>query len=294
VFATAFFAHTTGIVAKMAVALGREEDAKLYSKLFDQIKAAFNKAFVKQDGHIEGDTQAGYALALRFDLLPDELRRKAVQRLLEGIDRYHGHLSTGIQTTHRLMLELTRNGYHDQACRIINLRTVPSWGHMIEMGASTIWERWDGFVKNRGTKPEDQFQNPGMNSFNHWAFGSVGEWVWRNIAGINPDERHPGYKDFVIRPRPGPGFTWAKGEYKSIHGTIVAHWVLNDVLRIDVTIPANTTATVYVPAKSPDNVAESGRPAAKTEGLRFLGMEDGCAVFVADSGRYKFVSRPSQ
>lgn len=134
VFATAFFAHSTEIVAKMAAALGREEDAKLYGELFNQIKAAFNKAFVKQDGRVEGETQAGYALALRFDLLSDELRPKATQHLLEGIDRYQGHLSTGIQTTHRLMLELTRNGYHDRACRIINLRTVPSWGYMIEKG----------------------------------------------------------------------------------------------------------------------------------------------------------------
>jgi len=293
VFATAFFAHSTEIVAKMAAALGRKEDAKRYGELFEGIKAAFNKAFVKPDGRIEGDPQAGYALALRFALLPDKLRPKAVQHLLEGIERYNGHLSTGIQTTHRLMLELTRNGCHDQACHIINLRTVPSWGYTIEMGATTIWERWDGFVKGRGTKPEDQLQSPGMNSFNHWAFGSVGEWVWRNIAGINPDERYPGYKHFIIRPRPGPGFTWAKGEYKSIHGKIATHWVLGEVFKMDMTIPANTTATVYIPAKSLDSITESGRPATKAEGLRFLRMEDGSAVFAADSGRYKFVSKLS-
>ncbi|MHC4574462.1 MAG: glycoside hydrolase family 78 protein [Planctomycetota bacterium] len=291
VFATAFFAHSTEIVAKMAAALGRNEDARTYRELFEGIKAAFNKTFVKPDGRIEGDTQAGYALALRFNLLPDELRPRAVEHLLEGIDRYHGHPSTGIQTTHRLMLELTRNGHHDKACRIINLRTVPSWGYMIEMGATTIWERWDGFVKGRGTAPQDQLQNPGMNSFNHWAFGSVGEWVWRNIVGINPDEQHPGYKHFIVRPRPGPGFTSAKGEYKSIHGNIAVHWVLDGAFKMHVTIPANTTAMLYVPAKSSDSVTEGGRPAAKAEGLRFLRMEDASAVFAADSGRYKFVSK---
>ena len=95
-----------------------------------------------------------------------------------------------------MMLELSRNGRHDEAWRLINLRTVPSWGYMVDMGATTIWERWDGYVKGRG------FQDPGMNSFNHWAFGSVGEWVWRELAGINPDDEQPGYKHFVIRPRP--------------------------------------------------------------------------------------------
>ncbi|HUW19267.1 MAG TPA: glycoside hydrolase family 78 protein [Sedimentisphaerales bacterium] len=291
VFATAFFAHSTQIVAKMAAALGRKEDGKLYGELFDGIKAAFNKAFVKSDGRIEGDTQAGYVLALHFDLLPDALRPQAVQHLLEGIGRYDGHPSTGIQTTHRLMLELTRNGYHDEACRIVNLRTVPSWGYMIEMGATTMWERWDGFVKGRGAKPEDQFQNPGMNSFNHWAFGSVGEWVWRNIAGINLDEQRPGYEHFIIRPRPGPGFTWAKGEYRSIRGKIAVEWALGDVFKMDVTIPANTTATLYVPAESSDSVTEGGRAAVRAEGLRFLRMEDGSAVFAADSGCYRLVSK---
>jgi len=291
VFATAFFAHSAGLVAKMAAALGRKEQAEHYTDLFEQIKAVFNKAFVKPDGRIEGDTQAGYALALRFNLLPDELRAKAVQHLLEGIDRYNGHLSTGIQTSHRLMLELSSNGLHDLACRIINQRTVPSWGYMIDMGATTMWERWDGFVQGRGTGPEDQFQKAGMNSFNHYVLGSIGEWVWRNIAGINPDERHPGYQHFIIRPRPGPGFTWARGEYDSIHGNISVYWQLDDVFKLNAAIPANTTATIYVPAKSPYDVTEAGRPATEAAGLRLLKTAEGAAVFTAESGSYRFESQ---
>ena len=104
-----------------------------------------------------------------------------------------------------MMLELTRNGHHEEACRLVHLRTVPSWGYTIDMGATTIWERWDGYVAGRG------FQDPGMNSFNHWALGSVGEWIWRDIVGINPLDEYPGYQQFVVRPQPGPGFTWAKG-----------------------------------------------------------------------------------
>jgi len=205
VFATAFFARSTEIVAKMATVLGRHEDAARYRDLFDSIRRAFNERFVKPDGRIDGDTQGGYALALNFNLLPDELRPKAAQRMIEGFKRYNGHLSTGIQTTHRLMLELTRNGYNDEAWRLILLRDFPSWGLMIDNGATTIWERWDGYVKGRG------FQNPGMNSFNHWAFGAVGEWIYRTVLGINPDEAQPGYKHFEIRPRPGGDVTWAKG-----------------------------------------------------------------------------------
>ena len=295
VFATAFFAHSTEIVAKMAAALGRKEDAKHYSELFEQIKTAFNEAFVKPDGRIEGNTQAGYALALRFDLLPHELRAKAMRNLLAAMERYNGHLSTGIQTSHRLMLELTRNGHHDLACRIINQRTLPSWGHMIDMGATTIWERWDGYVRDRGATPEEQFQSPGMNSFNHWALGCVGEWVWRNVAGINPDEQRPGYKHFVVRPRPGPGFTWTRAEYDSIYGTIATHWtLLGDAFELQVTVPVNTTAVVYVPAESPADVTENKQPATEVESLRFLRMLDGMAVFAVESGHYKFESKYPQ
>ena len=204
------------------------------------------------DGRIKGDTQAGYALALSFDLLDEPLRAKAVEHLLAGIRRYKGHLSTGIQSTHHAMLELSRNGRHDEACRLSASADVPSWGYMIDQGATTIWERWDGYVRGRG------FQNPGMNSFNHWAFGAVGEWVWRDLAGINPDEQSPGYKHFMIRPRPGAGVTWLKSRYESIRGTIACDWKLEgDRFTLDVTVPAGTTATIYVPAKSADVVTKA-------------------------------------
>jgi alpha-L-rhamnosidase len=283
--ATAFFAHSTEIVAKMAQVLGRKEDAEKYGQLFQGIKAAFKKKYVAADGRIRGDTQGGYALALRFNLLDEALRPRATEHLVEAIAKYKGHLSTGIQTTHRVMLELSRNGRHDEACRLINLRSVPSWGYMVDMGATTIWERWDAYVAGRG------FQHAGMNSFNHWALGSVGEWVWRNIAGINPDEQQPGFQHFVIRPLPGPGFTWAKGEYDSIRGRIVSDWKIeDDQFHLDTKIPANTTATVYVPAKSAETITESGIPVLKAEGVKFIRMEDSTAMFEVGSGRYSFRS----
>jgi alpha-L-rhamnosidase len=285
VLATAFFAHSAEIVSKMAAVTGRAEDAKRYRELVEGIKAAFNKKYVDAEGRIEGDTQAGYALALQFDLLPDDLRPAAAKRMVEKFGRYDGHLSTGIQTTHRLMLELTRNGYHDEAYRLLNLRTFPSWGFMVEQGATTIWERWDGYVKGRG------FQKPMMNSFNHWALGSVGEWIWRCLVGISPDEAGPGWKRFTVRPEPGGGITWAKAEYKSIRGTIVSDWrVEGDRFRLSVTVPANTTAAVHLPASNSASVTVDGEAAAKTPHVRSLGMRDGRAIFEVGSGRYVFVS----
>jgi alpha-L-rhamnosidase len=285
VFATAFFAHSTEIVAKMAGVLGRNEDAKQYGALFEAIKAAFNKRFVDENGRIEGDTQAGYALALNFNLLPDALRPKAVEHLVEGFKRYGGHLSTGIQTTHRLMIELTRNGLNNEAWRLILLRDFPSWGMMIENGATTIWERWDGYVKGRG------FQDKGMNSFNHWAFGAVGEWMYRTILGINLDESQPAYKHFEIHPQPGGGVTWAKGSYNSIRGMISITWKQEGAsFTLEVVVPANTSATVYIPAKDAGVVTESGRPAASAEGVTSKGFANGAAVFEVESGRYTFAA----
>jgi len=240
--ATAFFAHSTEIVGKMAKVLGKTDDAKKYLDRAKAIKAAFNKRFVKPDGKLEGNTQAGYALALEFDLLPDNLRAKAAKHMVDGFKKYNGHMSTGIQTTHRLMKELTRNGYNEEAYRLVNLKTFPSWGFMMENGATTIWERWDGYVKGRG------FQDPTMNSFNHVAFGSVGEWVWRYVVGLNPDESRPGWKHFTVAPKPGGGLTWARGEYESIRGTISSSWKIEvGKFRLEVVVPPNTTATVIMP-----------------------------------------------
>lgn len=283
IFATAFFAHSADLVARMAERTGRLAEAKSYRDLFEQIKAAFVKSFVQVDSRIEGDTQGGYALALNFNLLPNDARDKAAQHLVDGIERYHGHLSTGIQTTHRAMLELTQFGHNDVACRLLLNQTFPSWFYMIENDATTIWERWDGYVKGRG------FQDPGMNSLNHWAFGAVGEWVWRNIVGINPDESRPGYQHFVIEPRPCGDLTWAKGSYHSIRGLIRSEWRLEaGSLKLDVQIPPNTTATVFIPTQAGAGIKESGQPAAQAEGVRLRGTEEGAAIFEVQSGTYSF------
>ena len=255
VFATAFFARSTRLVSQMAAIIGKPAEAARYGQLADDIKKAFNENFVAPDGRITGNTQAGYALALNYNLLPDELRPNAASYMADNIrNDYNGHLSTGIQTTHRAMMELAKSGYHDLAWELLVSRTFPSWLYMIDNGATTIWERWDGYVKGRG------FQNPNMNSMNHWALGSVGEWMWRYMIGINPDEEHPGWKHFTIAPMPGGSVTWAKGDYRSIHGLISSSWKIeNGKFMLDVTVPANTTATVRLPGKTDGVEVGSGK-----------------------------------
>lgn len=283
VIATAYFAYSTRLLSKMAAAIGKDEDAKKYETLFQQIKDAFNKAYVSDDARIKGETQTCYCLGLYFDLLGDNEREPAVKYLVEDLRKRDWHLSTGFVGLSYLLPTLTQTGHLDIAYRLLNNKTFPSWGYSIKNGATTIWERWDGWTEEKG------FQNPGMNSFNHYAFGSVGRWLFGTVAGIDTDG--PGYKRIIIRPRPGGGFNYAKASYKSIHGKIVSDWKIKGrTFTLNVTVPANTTATVYVPARDAESVTEGGRPAVKSKGVRFLRMEAGAAVYEVNSGNYAFVS----
>jgi len=154
----------------------------------------------------------------------------------------------------------------------------------VKHGATTIWERWDGWT------PEKGFQDPGMNSFNHYSLGSCGEWMFSSLAGIDTDG--PGFKKIMICPTPGNGITWVKASYDSVSGKIATSWkTTGDTFSLDVTIPPNTTATVRIPAKDDASVTESGKPAATVAGLKFLRMEQGTAVYQAFSGTYAFTSK---
>jgi alpha-L-rhamnosidase len=284
VFSTAFWAYSTEILSKMAEAIGRKAEAAKYGKLRDDIRTAFNEAYVSPDGRIKGDTQAGYALALSFNLLEETMRPKAMEHMLEGIRKFKNHVSTGFHSSHRLMLELTRNGRHDEAWRLINVKTVPSWGYLVEMGATTVWERWDAVVPGRTGVIE-------QSSRNHWGIGSVNEWIWRELGGINPDDDQPAYKHFLIRPRPCPGLTWVKARYDSIRGMIVSDWKLEKGrFTLRVKVPVGSTATVYVPTKDAATVMEGGKPASQSEGVKLVKMEDVNAAFEVVSGQYVFES----
>ncbi len=285
VLATAYFALSTRVMARMAAVLGKDADAAKYEHLFDQIKSAFQKAYVAQDGRIQGDTQTCYVLALAFDLLPLEQRPAAAQRLVADIRAKGDHLSTGFVGVGHLTPTLTREGHVDVAYKLLNQETFPGWLYSVKNGATTIWERWDGWTKEKG------FQDPGMNSFNHYSLGSVGEWLYATVAGIDLDPEVPAYKRIVIHPRPGGGLTWAKADYLSMHGRIVSHWRIEDgEFRLHTVIPANTTARVLLPAASLDAVKEGGRPARNATGVLSASMQDACAVLTVGSGSYEFTA----
>jgi len=284
VIATAYFAYSTRLVSKAAAVLGKYEDAEKYEELFEQIKNAFNKAYVSEDGRIKGETQTCYLLGLYFDLLPEDKREPATQNLIEAIRNKDWHLSTGFVGLSYLVPTLADTGHLDIAYRLLNNDTFPSWGYSIKNGATTIWERWDGWTEEKG------FQTPGMNSFNHYSFGSIGRWLFGSVAGIDTDG--PGYKRIIIQPRPGGGLDYAKASYNSINGEIVSDWkIMGGKFALNVTIPANTTATVYVPAGDVESVTEGGKPAAKAGDVSLLRMEDDSAVFAVGSGHYRFVSK---
>ncbi|MGI6128315.1 MAG: family 78 glycoside hydrolase catalytic domain, partial [Planifilum sp.] len=276
---TAYFAYSTKLLSDMARAIGRTDDAEAFKQLFEDIKAAFNEAFVKEDGQIAGDSQTAYVLALYMDLLPEDKRQKAADHLVERIKERDWHLSTGFLGTRDLLPVLSDTGHLDVAYRLLLNDTFPSWGYQIKNGATTMWERWDSI------RPDGSFQDAGMNSFNHYAYGAVGDWMYRNIAGIQHDPDRPGYKHVIIHPRPGGDLTHAKGVYESVYGTIVSDWEQRDGdFRLNVTVPVNTTATVYVPADNEWSVTESGQLAHEAEGVTFVKMEEGYAVYEIGSG----------
>lgn len=280
--ATAYWAYDAKLMAEMAEATGRHEDAKKYRDLHERIRAAFNDAYVVPDGRIEGDTQTCYLLALHMDLLPEELRSAAADHLVRTIEREDWHLSTGFVGVGYLCPVLTETRHTDVAYRLLLNETYPSWGYNIKNGATTIWERWDGWTEENG------FQSPNMNSFNHYSLGSVGEWLYRYVAGIGLGT--PGYGRIVIRPRPGGGLTHARGEYDSVRGRISSAWKIeDDRFVLEVTIPPNTTATVHVPVAN--SVSEGGKPVEEAEGVEILSADTGEIVLSVGSGRYEFAGR---
>ncbi|MFB9836810.1 family 78 glycoside hydrolase catalytic domain [Actinoallomurus acaciae] len=270
---TAYFAHSTDLVAQMADAIGEHDAAAAYRTLWGRIRDAFDAAYVTSDGTVGGGSQTAYVLALSDNLLPDAQVAPAANKLVANIAAHGGHLTTGFLGTGELLPTLTRTGHDDVAYQILEQRTFPSWGYEIGEGATTIWERWDGI------KPDGTFNDPGMNSFNHYGLGSVGDWMYQNIGGIAPAS--PGYRSIVIHPRPGGSLTKASATYRSDYGEIASRWsVSGGRFTLEVTVPVNTTAEVWVPAANASHVTQ--------DGAKFVRMQDGSAVFTVGSGHWHF------
>lgn len=283
--ATAYWADDCAKLARIARELGHEADALRLQNMFEHVRTAFQKEWLEADGRITTGTQTGYLLALAFDLLPSEVRAAAVDRLVENIAALDWHLSTGFIGISHLNPQLTLAGRGDVAYRLLLREDYPSWLYPVKHGATTIWERWDGWTHEQG------FFNPHMNSFNHYSLGSVGEWLFRHVAGIELDPDAPGFQKFVLRPFLGEGLSFTRASYRSMHGEIRSEWRRDaDRLSWRVRIPANTTATIFIPSAPDSSVTEADRPLEQAEGLRVLRREGDSLVCEASSGMYHFGS----
>jgi alpha-L-rhamnosidase len=236
----AYFAGSTQLVARAAKVLGKNEDVKRFEALHTKIKDSFVRAYVTPDGRVKGDTQCGYVLALGFDLLDEKTAKLAAGHLVQNIKDRNWHLSTGFVGTRDLMHVLSKIGRNDIAYRLLHNKTFPSWGFTIENGATSIWERWDGWT------PENGFQDAGMNSFAHYAYGAVTGWMFKTIGGIS--ELEPGYGKILIAPAIDPALKYAKTTYHSVRGPIHTSWkVSGSSVELEVQVPPNTTAEVRIP-----------------------------------------------
>jgi len=280
--ATAFFAYSTDLLGRTAQVLGKKDDAARYGDLLAKIKAAFRREFVTDTGRVGENTQTAYALALQFDLLPEELRPVAAQRLAEDV-RERKHLTTGFLGTPFLCHVLSRFGYLEEAYMLLNRDQYPSWLYPVKQGATTIWERWDGI------KPDGSFQDKSMNSFNHYAYGAIGEWMYRVMAGIEIDPEAPGYKHSLIEPQPGGGFTSVKASHITMYGKVSSAWALKDNgFELTVEIPANTHATVRLPHAQLADVTESDQALANASGIRAARQDGDSVLLEIGSGQYRF------
>lgn len=216
-------------------------------------------------------------------MLPENLRAQAAARLAANIKDYGNHLTTGFLGTPYLCHVLSRFGYTDVAYTLLLQDTYPSWLYQVKMGATTMWERWDG------QKPDGSFQTIGMNSFNHYAYGAIGDWMYRKVAGLDMDETGPGYKKILISPAPGGGLTYAEAKLKSLYGDISVKWrIENKLFTLDVFVPTNTSATIILPGAVIDQVKESGLMLKKVNTITNISAEGKNVKLVVGSGNYHF------
>ena len=285
--ATAYLAHSADLVARAAAVLGRRDDAQQYRALFNQVRDAFRREFVSPNGRVSENTQTAYALALNFGLLTDAETAGAARRLVDDIRAHDGHLTTGFLGTPELTHALSRNGYLDAAYGLLMQRSYPSWLYPITRGATTMWERWDGI------RPDGSFQDVSMNSFNHYAFGAIGDWMYRTIGGIDIDPEAPGYKHAIVAPRSGGGLTSARTELETGYGKLATAWRMDgNAFVLDVTVPANTSASVTLWNANAESALESGTPLRQAPGVRSVQQRGNDVTLEVGSGTYSFRVHP--
>lgn len=273
---TAYYYVDTKIVSQVAGMLGKTEDQRKYAELAEQIRKAFIAKFYNPEtGTFTGEEQCGMAAALYQGLVPDGQKDKIMAALVAEVEKRKDHVWAGILGTKYLLHALTNNGRADLAYAVATKKDWPSWGYWIEQGATSLWEDWDGGA-----------------SRNHIMFGDIDAWMYEALAGINPDPADPGFKHIIIRPNPVGDLKWAKAHHRTMYGMIKSSWKLDGgKFALDIEIPANTTASVYVPAALANDVTEGGKPAAQAEGVKFVRIEGDRAVFEVGSGVYAFEAK---
>jgi alpha-L-rhamnosidase len=282
--ATSYFYHCLTLMARYATLLDKPDDARRYLALAETLRTAFNAAFYKPDtGFYDNGTQTACVLPLAFGLVPPAERPRVFGHLVKKItEETQGHVGTGLVGGQWLNRVLTEGGRSDLSYGFATQTGYPSWGYMISKGATTVWELWNGDTAD-----------PAMNSGNHvMLVGDLIIWFYETLAGIAPDPEQPGFKHIVMRPQPVGDLSFVKASHRSPYGTIRSEWTRKDrTFDWRVTIPPNTTATVYVPASGATAVTEGGKPLAEAKGVRFLRAESGAVVLAVESGEYRFTVR---
>lgn len=283
--ATAFYAYSVSLLRKTAAVLNKSEDAAAYQELHCNVIATFREEFVTPSGRLAASTQTAHVLALMFELLDGQAEQRAAHKLLRLLKENKFHLTTGFVGTPYLNHVLSKYGFHDAAYKLLLQQNYPSWLYPVTKGATTIWEHWDGI------KQDGSFWSEDMNSFNHYAYGAIGDWMYRTVTGIQTVEDAPGYKRIRIAPQPGEGISWAEGELDSMYGKIRSFWKLEDNGRmlLEVSIPPNTTAEIILPGVSDTTeIHESGHPLQEAAGISSIASVSSTAFVQAGSGSYSF------
>lgn len=283
--ATAFYAYSTSLLQKTAFVLDKTEDTEHYSELHKNIVEAFTDEFVTPSGRLSVSTQTAQLLALMFDLVEGKAKDRAVDKLIELLEESDYHLTTGFVGTPYLNHVLSENGHDEAAYRLLFQQDYPSWLYQVTKGATTVWEHWDGI------KEDGSFWSADMNSFNHYAYGAIGDWLYRKVVGIDMDENYPAYKKSIIKPTPGKGLTHAKGQLETMYGTIKSSWELLDdgKMRVQILIPTNTEAEITLPISKGKEILENSNPLDKVEGIQILTKSNDDVSVLVGSGEYQFI-----
>lgn len=282
--ATAFYAYSVSLTRKAASVLGFDQDAVYFDQLHAQIIQAFRNEFVTPAGRISVQTQTAHVLALHFDLLEPEHRKRAGDQLVKLVEEAGNHLTTGFVGTPYLNPVLSAAGHRDLAYTLLFQKDYPSWLFQVTQGATTVWEHWDGMREDGSLWSRD------MNSFNHYAYGAIGEWLYRDVAGIRPDENRPGFGMVHIEPQPGPGLDWVKAKVDTMYGAVSSAWHRHDhgEMIVEVHIPANVSGTVLLPLAAKAAVKEQGQPLDEVTAIRAFRAEGPDTRVELGSGSYMF------